>query len=187
MEVNSLGEKYDFESIMHYARNTFSRSTYHDTIRPRLDPQTRIQPDIGQRIRLSPGDIRQANKLYKCPGQFLLFLSMWIFVCVYIYIYIYVGGVDWEAKTRKRMITSSGLGISTRVLTCFAFAFLLFLISVCVYVCVKLFGHLLSDAQNLIADFLIDELQTVLYTETLFISYFCVRTWITWFDLTFNF
>ncbi|KAF3850749.1 hypothetical protein F7725_012521 [Dissostichus mawsoni] len=28
-EVDSLGEVYDFDSIMHYARNTFSRSVMH--------------------------------------------------------------------------------------------------------------------------------------------------------------
>lgn len=28
-EVDSLGEEYDYESIMHYARNTFSRGIVH--------------------------------------------------------------------------------------------------------------------------------------------------------------
>lgn len=69
-EVNSLDEPYDFESIMHYARNTFSRGTYVDTILPRRDPVTFVRPEIGQRIKLSPGDIRQANKLYKCPSKY---------------------------------------------------------------------------------------------------------------------
>ncbi|KAG9485101.1 hypothetical protein GDO78_008281 [Eleutherodactylus coqui] len=64
-EVNSLGETYDFDSIMHYARNTFSRGLYYDTIRPR-QPLSHIQT-IGQRMRLSRGDIAQAKKLYKCP------------------------------------------------------------------------------------------------------------------------
>ncbi|KAM3913712.1 tolloid-like protein 2 [Leptodactylus fuscus] len=65
-EVNSLGETYDFDSIMHYARNTFSRGLYYDTIRPR-QPLSHIQT-IGQRMRLSRGDIAQAKKLYKCPA-----------------------------------------------------------------------------------------------------------------------
>ncbi len=69
-EVNSLGEPYDFESIMHYARNTFSRGTYVDTILPRRDPSTLTIPDIGQRLRLSPGDIQQAKKLYTCPCKY---------------------------------------------------------------------------------------------------------------------
>ncbi len=72
-EVNSLGETYDFESIMHYARNTFSRGTYVDTIVPRRDGVSNIRPEIGQRVRLSPGDISQANKLYSCPSEYLLF------------------------------------------------------------------------------------------------------------------
>ncbi|KAK2192635.1 hypothetical protein NP493_27g02025 [Ridgeia piscesae] len=67
-EVESLGEAYDFESIMHYARNTFSRGTYVDTILPRRNANTLTRPEIGQRVRLSPGDITQAGKLYKCPS-----------------------------------------------------------------------------------------------------------------------
>jgi hypothetical protein len=67
-EINSLGEPYDFASIMHYARNTFSRSNYVDTILPRRDIVNNVRTEIGQRVRLSPGDIIQANKLYRCPG-----------------------------------------------------------------------------------------------------------------------
>ncbi|BFZ17237.1 hypothetical protein BsWGS_20276 [Bradybaena similaris] len=67
-DVNSLGETYDFGSIMHYSRNTFARNTYLDTILPQRKPGTIVRPEIGQRIRLSPGDIRQANKLYRCPS-----------------------------------------------------------------------------------------------------------------------
>ncbi|KAG5835270.1 hypothetical protein ANANG_G00271770 [Anguilla anguilla] len=64
-EVDSLGEVYDFDSIMHYARNTFSRGIFLDTILPRLD-RNGVRPPIGQRTRLSKGDIAQAHKLYNC-------------------------------------------------------------------------------------------------------------------------
>ncbi|XP_059213752.1 bone morphogenetic protein 1-like isoform X2 [Centropristis striata] len=64
-EVDSLGETYDFGSIMHYARNTFSRGVFLDTILPRYDING-VRPPIGQRTRLSKGDIAQARKLYKC-------------------------------------------------------------------------------------------------------------------------
>ncbi|MEQ2279202.1 Dorsal-ventral patterning tolloid-like protein 1, partial [Ameca splendens] len=65
-EVNSLGEPYDFDSIMHYARNTFSRGMFLDTILPSRD-ENGVRPAIGQRTRLSKGDIAQARKLYRCP------------------------------------------------------------------------------------------------------------------------
>ncbi|XP_076019983.1 bone morphogenetic protein 1-like isoform X2 [Genypterus blacodes] len=64
-EVDSLGEVYDFGSIMHYARNTFSRGIFLDTILPRYDVNG-VRPPIGQRSRLSEGDIAQARKLYQC-------------------------------------------------------------------------------------------------------------------------
>lgn len=63
--MNSLGLPYDYDSIMHYARNTFSRGTYLDTILP-IEVVGVKRPEIGQRVRLSEGDISQANLLYKC-------------------------------------------------------------------------------------------------------------------------
>ena len=54
---------------MHYARNTFSKGTYLDTIQP-IDVPGRKRPEIGQRVRLSEGDIAQTNLLYKCPSMY---------------------------------------------------------------------------------------------------------------------
>lgn len=64
-DVDSLGLPYDYNSIMHYARNTFSKSVYLDTIQP-IGIREHEKIDIGQRVRLSKGDISQANLLYKC-------------------------------------------------------------------------------------------------------------------------
>uniref|UniRef100_A0A4W5M5R9 Metalloendopeptidase n=1 Tax=Hucho hucho TaxID=62062 RepID=A0A4W5M5R9_9TELE len=63
VEVDSLGEVYDFDSIMHYAPNTFSRLVQ------RTDYSSGVRPPIGQRTRLSKGDIVQARKLYKWCGD----------------------------------------------------------------------------------------------------------------------
>lgn len=67
-EVNSLGLPYDYDSIMHYAKNTFSKGSYLDTILP-VEIKGRKMPEIGQRVKLSEGDIAQANLLYKCPSK----------------------------------------------------------------------------------------------------------------------
>lgn len=70
-DVDSLGLAYDYESIMHYARNTFSKGTFLDTIHPRdsIEMVGKKRPEIGQRLRLSEGDIAQANLLYKCASK----------------------------------------------------------------------------------------------------------------------
>ena len=44
------------------------RGIFLDTILPRYDVNG-IRPPIGQRTRLSKGDIAQARKLYKCSSK----------------------------------------------------------------------------------------------------------------------
>ncbi|CAG9771064.1 unnamed protein product [Ceutorhynchus assimilis] len=65
-QVTSLGLKYDYDSIMHYARNTYSINVFLDTIQPIAITQGKV-PEIGQRIGLSSGDIQQTQILYNCP------------------------------------------------------------------------------------------------------------------------
>lgn len=67
--VTTLGLPYDFDSIMHYARNSYSRGPYLDTILP-VEGKDKKRPEIGQRVHLSGGDIMQANLLYKCSSEF---------------------------------------------------------------------------------------------------------------------
>ena len=72
--IDSLGEPYDYGSIMHYSANTFSKNGYLPTIETSKDKLTSKPRNIGQRVGLSEGDIRQTNKLYKCKlcGRSLL-------------------------------------------------------------------------------------------------------------------
>lgn len=64
-DVDSLGLPYDYNSIMHYAKNTFAKNVYLETIQP-IGLSKSQHMEIGQRLRLSTGDIIKANRLYKC-------------------------------------------------------------------------------------------------------------------------
>ena len=66
--IDSLGEPYDYGSIMHYSANTFSKNGYLPTIETSKDSLTGKPRNIGQRQGLSEGDIRQTKKLYKCKA-----------------------------------------------------------------------------------------------------------------------
>ena len=61
--TTGYGEKYDYDSIMHYSKTAFSKSESLDTIVPKFtDPDA-----IGKKVNLSETDITKIKKLYKCP------------------------------------------------------------------------------------------------------------------------
>ena len=70
-EIQHLGEPYDYGSIMHYGPKAFS-SNGRSTI---VGLKTGAN-QMGQRNGFSANDIRQINKLYKCPTS-KLYLSWW--------------------------------------------------------------------------------------------------------------
>ncbi|BHF76108.1 Bone morphoproteintic protein 1 [Sparganum proliferum] len=63
--VDSLGEPYDYYSIMHYHDAAFIKPDKDKTMRPTKCCQ---HPKMGHAITPSVGDVRQANKLYRCPS-----------------------------------------------------------------------------------------------------------------------
>ncbi|KRF98653.1 uncharacterized protein Dwil_GK27241 [Drosophila willistoni] len=62
--LGNFGEDYDYNSVMHYARNAFSINRGSQT----LEPKKEGSENMGQRIHLSRKDIIKLNRMYKCPG-----------------------------------------------------------------------------------------------------------------------
>lgn len=75
------------------------RGMFLDTILPSRD-ENGVRPAIGQRTRLSKGDIAQARKLYRCPGTDIFTMGprcvMWVCWCVCVL----------PSKLRKQKMTS---------------------------------------------------------------------------------
>ena len=63
-EIQDLGEPYDYGSILHYGPNSFSRNGRSTIVGLKTGADK-----MGQRSVLSANDIRQINKLYKCPNS----------------------------------------------------------------------------------------------------------------------
>lgn len=63
-DVDTLSEPYDFKSILHYDNKAFSKNG-HDTIQALKNPNLRF----GDAKRLSPGNVREIRKLYKCDRR----------------------------------------------------------------------------------------------------------------------
>lgn len=62
-EVSHFNVPYDIGSVMHYSQTAFS-SNGRETMTPLFNPKGET---MGQRIRLTPGDIRRINRMYNCP------------------------------------------------------------------------------------------------------------------------
>lgn len=60
--ISSFDTNYDFDSLMHYSRSSFSQNG-RDTITT-LNPN--MANRIGQRMRLSSGDIARLRNMYNC-------------------------------------------------------------------------------------------------------------------------
>ncbi|KAJ7387610.1 hypothetical protein OS493_000945 [Desmophyllum pertusum] len=63
-DIDKLQIPYDFDSIMHYGRKSFTKNG-KDTIRSILDPSR----DMGQRQGFTDLDVHEINALYDCNGS----------------------------------------------------------------------------------------------------------------------
>ncbi|CAF1440048.1 unnamed protein product [Rotaria sordida] len=64
-EINTLGEAYDYGSIMHYQNDAFSKNG-KPTIRPSLAGYENWESQMGRLYKLSGQDIRKLKKYYNC-------------------------------------------------------------------------------------------------------------------------
>ena len=62
--IDTLGEPYDFLSIMHYDNKAFTKNG-RDTLQSLTNPKMKL----GQIKRLTKTDVNQINKLYHCNGR----------------------------------------------------------------------------------------------------------------------
>lgn len=69
-DIDLLKIPYDFDSIMHYGRKSFSKNG-KDTIRSILDPNR----PLGQRDGFTDLDVHEINALYDCAGKRTQFLG----------------------------------------------------------------------------------------------------------------
>ena len=66
-ESDTFGLPYDYESIMHYGHNYFSRSAHLPTIIPRVRPNSRQRAlRMGNREKMTDIDAQKISYLYKC-------------------------------------------------------------------------------------------------------------------------
>ena len=70
-QVDTLGVRYDYGSVMHYSKYSFSKNG-NPTIMPKSPPTA----DIGQRDGLSDSDVLRIRKLYGCGKQKLIIYSI---------------------------------------------------------------------------------------------------------------
>lgn len=64
-QIDALGVQYDYDSVMHYNLQAFSKNG-----QPTMKPLKRSSGvDIGQRKRFSKLDIEKINRMYKCKGS----------------------------------------------------------------------------------------------------------------------
>ena len=65
-EADYLGELYDLDSVMQYPRYAFGKIDTNGKRKTTIIARKQGYRDIGLRQDMSPIDVRQINKLYKC-------------------------------------------------------------------------------------------------------------------------